>query len=84
MKLKKIELLFSIVLLQSGLTATQASKLPTFQTSRFSFSKHPSILFKALFDTLLIHCFISSINGTIKSKPSCRGQMPCVDSQPHG
>jgi hypothetical protein len=84
MKPKKIELLFLFVLLQSGLTATQASKLPTFQTSRFSFSKHPSILFKASFDILLIHCFISSINGTIKSKPLCRRPMSRVDSQPHG
>jgi hypothetical protein len=43
MKIKKIELLFLFILLQSGLTATQASKLPTFQTSNF-----PDLAFQSI------------------------------------
>ena len=37
MKIKKIELLFLFVLLQSGLTATQASKFPNFQLPDLAF-----------------------------------------------
>jgi hypothetical protein len=79
MKMKKIELLFHLSCLQSGLTATQASKVPKFQLPDLAFQSIHSIL-RYIIDSLFHLLF----NGTLKSIPSKRGQVPHVGSHPHG